>query len=193
MVPRQRVLDLPGRLGRVPYRRPPECRAAHVGERLPAQRRDVAELTVAARPARGWPHRTPAIPHPARQRRGAVLDHRVTRSRHMLEPIADRPHLPDGYLGGAPLPWAWAEQRLLEARNYWICTVSPHGRPRARPVWGLWLDDAVVFSTGALIGRDVRHQPNITVHLDAGDEGVIIEGTATITDDEATRQAFVDA
>lgn len=111
----------------------------------------------------------------------------------MLEPIGDRPHLPDGYLGGAPLPWAWAEQRLLEARNYWICTVSPHGRPRARPVWGLWLDDAVMFSTGALIGRDVQHQPDITVHLDDGDECVIIEGTATLTDDEATRQAFVDA
>jgi hypothetical protein len=110
----------------------------------------------------------------------------------MLEPIADRPHLPGGYLGGAPLPWKWAEQRLIEARNYWICTVTPRGVPRARPVWGLWLHDAVMFSTGALIGRDVRAEPQVSVHLDDGDECVILEGTVSITDDVAMRQAFVD-
>jgi hypothetical protein len=27
----------------------------------------------------------------------------------MLEPIADRPDMPEGYLGAAPLPWKWAE------------------------------------------------------------------------------------
>jgi hypothetical protein len=109
----------------------------------------------------------------------------------MLEPIADRPHLPEGYLSGPPLPWKWAEARLLEARNYWVCTVTPRGAPRARPVWGVWLDDAVMFSTGALIGRDVRSEPRVTIHLDDGDECVILEGIVSITDDEATRRAFV--
>jgi hypothetical protein len=111
----------------------------------------------------------------------------------MLEPIADRPEMPEGYLGGAPLPWAWAEERLVDARNYWICTVAPNGAPRARPVWGVWLDDAVMFSTGARIGRDVRNDPRVTVHLDDGDECVILEGTVTIADDVPTRQAFIDA
>jgi hypothetical protein len=109
------------------------------------------------------------------------------------EPVADRPDMPEGYLGGAPLPWAWAEQRLVEARNYWICTVAPNGRPRSRPVWGVWLDGTVMFSTGARLGRDVRGEPRVTVHLDDGDECVIIEGHVTVTDDVETRRSFIDA
>jgi hypothetical protein len=111
----------------------------------------------------------------------------------MVEPVGDRPQLPDGYLAGAPLPWKWAEERLIDARNYWICTVSPNGMPRARPVWGVWLDDAVMFSTGALVGRDVRAEPRVTVHLDDGDECVILEGIVTVTDDVPTRRRFIEA
>lgn len=111
----------------------------------------------------------------------------------MVEPVADRPEMPEGYLGDAPLPWKWAEQRLVEARNYWICTVAPNGAPRARPVWGVWLDGAVMFSTGARLGRDVREEPRVTVHLESGDDCVIIEGTATVSDDVSVRRSFIDA
>ena len=52
-VPRARVPHLPGRLGRVPDGRPDEHRAAHVGQRLPAQRRDLAPQSGDARRARG--------------------------------------------------------------------------------------------------------------------------------------------
>jgi hypothetical protein len=111
----------------------------------------------------------------------------------MSEPVGDRPDLPDAYRGAAPLPWAWAEQQLLDARTYWITTVAPDGRPRARPVWGVWLDDTVMFSTGALVGRDVRAEPRVTVHLESGDECVIVEGTVRVADDEASRLAFIAA
>ena len=50
VLPRAHVLDVPRRLGRVPHGRPDEPRATHVGERLPAQRRDVA-----ATARRCWP------------------------------------------------------------------------------------------------------------------------------------------
>ena len=59
-------------------------------------------------------------------------------------------------LYGAPAPpgelllWSWAEQRLVDARNYWIATTRPDGRPHCRPVWGVWLPDGFWFSTGSL-------------------------------------------
>jgi len=39
-------------------------------------------------------------------------------------PRTDRPEMPGGYLEEKRLPWAWAEQRLVAARNYWVATVT---------------------------------------------------------------------
>ena len=33
------------------------------------------------------------------------------------------------------LPWMWAQQRLVDNKNYWVVTVSASGRPHALPVW----------------------------------------------------------
>jgi len=111
----------------------------------------------------------------------------------VAEPIADRPDMPDGYLGTAPLPWRWAEEQLAGARNYWVTTIGPHGRPHVRPVWGVWLDDTVQFSTGARHATNLARDARVTVNLDSGDDCVIIEGRGEATTDEARRQAFVDA
>ena len=83
-----------------------------------------------------------------------------------------------GTLEAVQLPWRWAEQRLIEARNYWIATVRPDGRPHTRPVWGVWLGDAFWFSTGSLADGNLRVQPAITVHLESGSDAVIVEGAA---------------
>lgn len=45
------------------------------------------------------------------------------------------------------LPFTHAEDRLAKARNYWICTARPDGRPHSIPVWGFWVDGAVYFGT----------------------------------------------
>jgi len=111
----------------------------------------------------------------------------------MVEPIGGRPDMPEGYLGAAPLPWKWAEEQLVNARNYWITTIGPSGRPHVRPVWGVWLDDTVQFSTGARHGTNIARDPRVTVNLDDGDECVIIEGTATAVTDEKVRKKFADA
>ena len=111
----------------------------------------------------------------------------------MAEPVGDRPDMPECYLGAAPLPWKWAEDRLTEARTYWITTIGPTGRPHVRPVWGLWLDETVQFSTGARHGANIARDPRVTVNLEDGDECVIIEGTAVAVTDEGIRRAFADA
>ena len=80
--------------------------------------------------------------------------------------------------GGELLPWSWAAERLERARNYWISTTRADGRPHAAPVWALWLDDAVWFSTvaGSQKARNMARDARIVVHLESGDETVILEG-----------------
>ena len=100
--------------------------------------------------------------------------------------------MPTGYLGDAPLPWRWAEEQLADARNYWITTIGPNGRPHVRPVWGIWLDDAVQFSTGARHATNIGRDPRVTVNLESGDDCVIVEGRAEAITNEHTRRRFCD-
>jgi general stress protein 26 len=98
------------------------------------------------------------------------------------EPRASKPRFPSGYglTGKQPLPWSWAVERLAASRNYWIVTTRADGRAHAMPVWGLWHDDAVVFSSApsSLKARNITREPRIVVHLESGDEVVILEGAA---------------
>ena len=74
------------------------------------------------------------------------------------------------------LSWAFVEHRMRTAVNYWIASAGGDGRPHAVPVWGAWLDDAFFFvGTGRKI-RNLRANPQAVVHLESGDEVVIVEG-----------------
>ena len=48
------------------------------------------------------------------------------------------------------------------------------------PVWGIWLDCAFFFGSGreSAKSRNLAANPAIVVHLESGDETVIIEGFA---------------
>jgi pyridoxine/pyridoxamine 5'-phosphate oxidase len=86
------------------------------------------------------------------------------------------------------LDWDWAVERLTSSRNYWIVTADADGRPRALPVWGLWFADAVVFGTNerSRKARNLGRDPRAVVHLESGDEVVILEGeveTLELTED----------
>ena len=97
-----------------------------------------------------------------------------------MEPRRRRPPF-KGY--GVPdteegmLPWSWAAERLEQARNYWVSTTRPDGRPHAMPVWGIWLEDAFFFGSGreSAKSRNLAANPAIVVHLESGDETVILE------------------
>ena len=47
------------------------------------------------------------------------------------------------------LPWAWAAERLIPNKNYWVTTVSAGGAPASMPVWGVWSDDDCRFMFSA--------------------------------------------
>jgi nitroimidazol reductase NimA-like FMN-containing flavoprotein (pyridoxamine 5'-phosphate oxidase superfamily) len=82
------------------------------------------------------------------------------------------------------LPFSHAETRLAKSRNYWICTARPDGRPHSIPVWGFWIDGALYFGTArdSRKSRNLAHNPAISVHLDSGDDVVILEGTVAEVD-----------
>jgi hypothetical protein len=98
-------------------------------------------------------------------------------------PAASRPRFPEGYgISKEPaglLDWSWAVERLLESRNYWIVTASADGRPHAAPVWGLWVDDSILFATSpqSRKGRNLARDPRVVIHLESGDDVVILEGS----------------
>lgn len=101
----------------------------------------------------------------------------------MTEPLADRPHVP-GY--GIPetldgtLPWSWAEQRLEAAITYWLATTGADGAPHVIPIWGAWVGGRWYVEGGPTRWqRNLRENPQMAIHIEIGDEVVIVEGSAT--------------
>lgn len=96
---------------------------------------------------------------------------------------ATRPHMPAGYgldrssVNGM-ISWPRVSEQLAKARNYWIITARPDGQVHAAPVWGLWLDGTFYFSTDpdSRKGRNLAANPNLVVHLESGDDVVILRG-----------------
>ena len=72
--------------------------------------------------------------------------------------------------------WPDAEAKLAASRNYWVSTARADGAPHAKPIWGLWQDGAVWFGSGGVAGRNIRRDRRVAVHLESGDDVVILEG-----------------
>lgn len=103
----------------------------------------------------------------------------------------DRPDMP-GYGittdNEGLLDWAWLSSTMQSARNYWIITVRPDHLPHATPVWGVWVEEVFYFGCGkgSQKARNIAANPNIVVHLESGDEVVIIEGKLERVTDSGT-------
>ncbi len=99
-------------------------------------------------------------------------------------PNPDRPQMTPGYgvgdlqYGFEPIEWSWVVERMTDARSYWVATTCVDGRPHVMPVWGVWIDDAFHFVTDveSVKARNIRRDPRVIVHLESGDEVVILEG-----------------
>jgi hypothetical protein len=76
------------------------------------------------------------------------------------------------------LPWSYVSERMAQAPNYWIATISPNDIPHVVPVWGLWVEDALYFSGGADTRwmRNLAQNPAVSVHLDSSEDVVTMEG-----------------
>ncbi len=91
------------------------------------------------------------------------------------------------------LSWEWVDEQCARARNYWVCSTRPNGNPHAAPVWGVWHEGALYFGSDpqSRKARNFAHNPHIVVHLESGDDTVILEGKVSEERDPA-RIAPVD-
>ena len=79
-----------------------------------------------------------------------------------------------------PLSWAEVAGRLAAARNYWLNTTTPSGAPHAAPVWGAVAGQTLyLYSERSTVkARNIAADPRVVVHLESGDDVVIVRGTA---------------
>jgi hypothetical protein len=100
---------------------------------------------------------------------------------------ASRPRAPAEY--GIPetieglLHWSHVQERMNSAKHYWVCTVSPGGRPHATPVDGLWLDDQLYFggSPQTRWYRNLAANAAVCIHLESGSDVVTLHGEAPLS------------
>jgi PPOX class probable F420-dependent enzyme len=97
---------------------------------------------------------------------------------------------------GEKFPWSRVSEVFANARNYWIATTRPDGRPHAAPVWGVWSEGRLYFSSAkeSRKARNLARNPNIAVHIEgAAGEVVIVEGVAQETRDSSALRPVWDA
>lgn len=84
---------------------------------------------------------------------------------------------------------------IRDARNWWVATVSATGRPHAVPVWGLVIDDHMLFSIGpsSIKARNLAANDRLVVHLESGDDVVIVEAATRLVGADELPAGFVDA
>lgn len=116
------------------------------------------------------------------------------------EPKVSRPEAPPSYGFGKNstrmLPWSHVVERLEEARYYWLATTRPDGRPHVTPLWGVWVHEALYFDglPTTRWARNLAGNPALSVHLDNGDDVVILEGVVEdLTTDPQLGSHIVDA
>ena len=99
----------------------------------------------------------------------------------MTTPQVTRPHFPQGYVDNPKrfLSWEQVEQKLAEAKHYWLCSVRPNSRPHAIPKWAVWINGHIYFdgSPQTRHARNIEINPFVNVHLENGEKVVILEGT----------------
>ncbi|MEW5872268.1 MAG: pyridoxamine 5'-phosphate oxidase family protein [Chloroflexota bacterium] len=69
---------------------------------------------------------------------------------------------------------------LTKARNYWAATINPHNTPHTMPVWGVFVEGSLYFdgSPRTRRGRNIAANPAVVVHLESGEDVVVLEGEA---------------
>jgi general stress protein 26 len=111
-----------------------------------------------------------------------------------------RPFMPGyGTLGPADgtglLPWAWAEERLAQSKEYWLATVTAAGRPHVMPVWAVLFDDQLWFSSskGSRKARNLLAHPECSLATADPNEPVVAEGRAELVTERASLERLLRA
>jgi nitroimidazol reductase NimA-like FMN-containing flavoprotein (pyridoxamine 5'-phosphate oxidase superfamily) len=71
--------------------------------------------------------------------------------------------------------------RLTTAKNIWVATVRPDGRPHLAPVWFVAMNGHWYFVTDpkSVKARNLHLNPKIALSLEDGDDPLVVEGEAS--------------
>ena len=98
----------------------------------------------------------------------------------MTTPKVSRPQFPKGYVDNPAsyVDWSWVATQLTDSKNYWLCSARPDGRPHVIPRWAVYVDGRIYYdgSPETRHAQNIETNPNISVHLESGDQVIILEG-----------------
>ena len=93
-----------------------------------------------------------------------------------------RPKFPTGYVDKpvSYVEWDWVSAQLTGSTIYWLCSVSPNGKPHVVPRWGVFLGGRVYYdgSPETRHALNIKLNSNVSVHLENGTQPVILYGTS---------------
>jgi nitroimidazol reductase NimA-like FMN-containing flavoprotein (pyridoxamine 5'-phosphate oxidase superfamily) len=78
------------------------------------------------------------------------------------------------------MSWAEVAERLAAARNYWLGSTTASGAPHAAPVWGAVTGGTLyVYSERSTVkARNLAIDPRVVIHLESGEDVLIVRGVA---------------
>jgi len=78
------------------------------------------------------------------------------------------------------MAWAEVAGRLSAARTYWLGTTARSGAPHAAPVWGVVVDWTLyLYSERSTVkARNLAADPRVVIHLESGEDVLIVHGVA---------------
>ena len=97
--------------------------------------------------------------------------------------------------GGGLLPWSWAEEQLTRSRTFWLATRWPDGRPHVMPVWAIWHDQTLLFSSSkrSRKARNLANDPRCVLTTDDPQNAVVVDGVAELITERQELEAFLAA
>lgn len=99
----------------------------------------------------------------------------------MTTPKVSRPQFPKGYVDNPSsyVDWSWVAAQLTDSKNYWLCSTRPDGRPHVVPRWAVYVDGRIYYdgSPETRHAQNIGGNPHVSVHLESGDQVIILEGT----------------
>ena len=113
------------------------------------------------------------------------------------EPRTEQMSIPAIY--GSPselLDWQTVQAKLIGAKQYWLATVRPDGRPHVVPLDGLWRNDRWYFggSPETVKHANLQAEPRVALHLPDAQAAVIVEGRCEVViPSQAEAEALADA
>jgi general stress protein 26 len=95
--------------------------------------------------------------------------------------------------GSGLLPWSWAEHQLTTSHNFWLATRWPDGRPHVMPVWAIWHDGQLLFSSGKASRKalNLANDRRCVLTTEDSQNPVVVDGVAELLTQRADLELYL--